>query len=56
VERVEIRVILDSLDPPAGRLRVISGDGPVGDEQQGVRFTGWLGLLRALYLVTGSGP
>jgi hypothetical protein len=53
---MEIRVMLDSLDPPAGRLRVTSGDGPVRDEQQGVPFTGWLGLLRALYLVTGGGP
>jgi hypothetical protein len=27
VDRVEIRVILDSIDPPAGRLRVTSGAG-----------------------------
>ena len=49
-------MILDSLDPPVGRLRMTSGGGPVLDEQQSVPFTGWLGLLRALYLVTGSGP
>jgi hypothetical protein len=55
VDRVEIRVILDSLDPPTGRLRVISDAGDGRDEQQDVCFTGWLGLLRALYLVTGSG-
>ena len=55
VDRVEIRVILDSLDPPAGRSRVTSGAGPAWDERQVVCFTGWLGLLRALYLVTGSG-
>jgi len=54
VDRVEIRVILDSIDPPAGRLRVTSGAGPARDEQRDVCFTGWLGLLRALYLVTGS--
>ena len=54
VDRVEIRMILDSTDPPAGRLRVTSGDGPVPDDQQDVPFTGWLGLLRALYLVTSS--
>ena len=54
VDRVEIRVILDSTDPPAGRLRVTPGAGPALDEQPDVPFIGWLGLLRALYLVTGS--
>ena len=54
VDRVEIRVILDSTDPPAGRLRVIPGAGAAPDGQPNVPFTGWLGLLRALYLVTGS--
>jgi len=54
VDRVEIRVILDSTDPPAGRLRVTSSAGPAQDEQPDVPLTGWLGLLRALYLVTGS--
>ena len=54
VDRVEIRVILDSTDPPAGRLQVTPGAGPVRNEQPDVPFTGWLGLLRALYLVTGS--
>jgi hypothetical protein len=52
---MEIRVILDSVDPLAGRLRVTSGDRPAPDGRQDVGFTGWLGLLRALYLVTGSG-
>jgi hypothetical protein len=52
---MEIRVILDSVDPPAGRLRVTSGAGPGGDGQRDICFTGWLGLLRALHLVTGSG-
>ena len=47
-------MILDSTDPPAGRLRVTPGAGPAEDEQPDVPFTGWLGLLRALYLVTGS--
>jgi hypothetical protein len=55
VDWVEIRVILDSIDPPAGRLRVTSGVRPGRDGQQDVCFTGWLGSLRALYLVTGSG-
>jgi hypothetical protein len=53
---MEIRVILDTLDPPAGRLRVTSGAGHAPNGQRDVSFTGWLGLLRALYLVTGSGP
>jgi hypothetical protein len=59
---VEIRISFDTTDPPAGRLRMLpgpsaaSGPGtgngpPVGQE---VRFCGWLGLLRALYEVTGS--
>jgi hypothetical protein len=51
---MEIRVILDSTDPPAGRLPVTGGAGPGRDGQRDVPVTGWLGLLRALYLVTGS--
>jgi hypothetical protein len=47
--RVEILISLDALDPPAGRLRVMPG--PVTEE---LRFSGWLGLLRALYDVTGA--
>ncbi|MGH3178594.1 MAG: hypothetical protein ACRDPF_32560, partial [Streptosporangiaceae bacterium] len=35
-ERVEVRIVLDALDPPAGRIRVS------GDDTQ-LRFTGWLG-------------
>jgi len=53
VGRVEIRVVLDRLDPPAGHLLVASGAGQACDEMSEVSFTGWLGLLRALYLVTG---
>jgi hypothetical protein len=56
VGQVEIRVILDSVDPPTGRLWVAPSAGPGPDAQRDVPFTGWLGLLRALYLVTGSGP
>jgi hypothetical protein len=52
---MEIRLVLDSVDPPTGRLQVTSGAGHVRDERREVPFTGWLGLLRALYLVTGSG-
>ena len=49
VDRVEIRVVLDGIDPPIGRLQVTSGAGPARDEEPEVPFTGWLGLLRALY-------
>jgi hypothetical protein len=52
---VEIRVVLDRLDPPEGRLQVTSGAGRAPEGMREVPFTGWLGLLRALYLVTGSG-
>ena len=54
--RVEIRIVLDRVEPPAGRLRVMPGAGhahhPGTDDE--IRFTGWLGLLRALYEVTGG--
>jgi hypothetical protein len=51
---VEIRIVLDRLDPPEGHLQVTSGAGQEQDEMGEVPFTGWLGLLRALSLVTGS--
>jgi len=56
---VEIRIVLGQAEPPAGRLRVVPGDGlDRGPVMAGeIRFTGWLGLLKALYEVTGSaGP
>jgi len=56
VNLVEIRVILDRIDPPMGRLQIASSAGPARGEEPEIPFTGWLGLLRALYLVTGSGP
>ena len=56
MSRVEIRVVLDRIDPPAGRLQVASSAGPARDTEPEIPFTGWLGLLRALYVVTGSGP
>jgi hypothetical protein len=58
---VEIRIVLEIVEPPTGRLRVVSDPGPAhqpGSEQE-ISFTGWLGLLRALYEATaepGSGP
>src|SRR6266508_5038407 len=52
--RVEIRIVLDRVEPPGGGLRVVPGAGhahrPGNDEE--IRFTGW--LLRALYEVTGA--
>ena len=53
--RVEIRIVLDRAEPPAGRLRVV--DPKQAHEphaSQEVGFSGWLGLLRALYEVTGE--
>jgi hypothetical protein len=53
--QVEIRIILDRAEPPAGRLRAVPdpGHGRAGQDEE-IRFTGWLGLLRALYEVTGG--
>ena len=54
--QVEILISLDAIAPPAGRLRVTSGPGsaPGRGKDKELPFTGWLGLLRALYEVTGS--
>ena len=53
---VEIRIVLDQVEPPVGRLRVVPGAGhahrPGSDEE--IRFTGWLGILKTLYEVTGA--
>jgi hypothetical protein len=57
--KVEIRLVLDIAEPPAGRLWVVRGPGQAhhpGTEKE-IGFTGWLGLLRALYEVTAEpGP
>ena len=53
---VEIRIVLDRAEPPAGRLRVVRDSGQAhgpGTEQE-IGFSGWLGLLRALYEVTAQ--
>ena len=49
--RIEIRIVLDGVEPPVGRLRVVHDPGQVYQPcaEQDVAFTGWLGLLRALY-------
>ena len=53
---VEIRIVLDRAEPPAGRLRVLRapGQAPGPGTEQDIGFTGWLGLLRALYEVTAE--
>lgn len=48
--------MLDTAEPPAGRLQVFvdpehAHEPHVGQE---ISFSGWLGLLRALYEVTGG--
>ena len=59
IGEVEIRIVLDIVEPPAGCLWVVRDPGqargpPAGQE---VGFAGWLGLLRALYEVTeAAGP
>jgi len=59
MREVEIRIVLDIVEPPAGRLWVGRDPGQAhrpGREQE-ISFTGWLGLLRALYEVTAEhGP
>ena len=53
---VEIRMILDRAEPPVGRLWVVGDPGQAhhpGTEQE-ISFTGWLGLLKALYEVTAE--
>ena len=56
VGQVEILLSLNSVDPPVGQLRVTPGRGsaPGRAEDKEFPFTGWLGLLRALYEATGS--
>ena len=53
---VEIRIVLDTAEPPAGRLRVgrAAGQAAAPRTDQEIGFTGWLGLLRALYEVTAE--
>ena len=51
--QMEIRIILDRAEPPAGRLRAVPDPGHCHGQDDEIRFTGWLGLLRALYEVTG---
>jgi hypothetical protein len=56
LDRMEIRISLERMEPPAGRLWQVRGAGPTPWDVEGreVPFTGWLGLLRALYEVLGQ--
>ena len=56
IGHMEIRIILNRVEPPAGRLRVVPGHGQASRKDAEICFTGWLGLLRALYEVTGGSP
>jgi hypothetical protein len=47
--RVEILIAFDATEPPAGWVRR-----PGHDENEDIRFTGWLGLLRVLSELMGS--
>jgi hypothetical protein len=53
---VEIRIVLDIVEPPAGRLGVVGDPGQTHHpgSQQEISFSGWLGLLRALYELTAE--
>ena len=51
---MEIRISLDRAEPPAGRLWLLTEPGQAAAaEPPEHRFSGWLGLLRALYEVVG---
>ena len=53
---MEIRISLDRVEPPAGRLWQVPSPEPTPPSPAGeeIPFTGWLGLLRALYAVVGQ--
>jgi len=58
---MEIRIVLDQVEPPSGRLQVVSSerrgrvpDGTHGEETL-LGFTGWLGLIRSLEEVMRQG-
>jgi len=51
---MEIRVVLVTVEPPAGQVRVMPnrGQADAADDDKEIEFTGWLGLLRVLSEVT----
>jgi hypothetical protein len=49
MNRMEVLISLDQVDPPQGRLRRGSRqDETQTSEEQAIPFGGWLGLMRAL--------
>ncbi len=56
MKQVEIRIILERLEPPCGHVSVVADPGLPHHPRDRVDlpFTGWLGLLKALYEVTGG--
>jgi len=62
MRRVEILIVLVTVEPPAGHIRVRPHRGQAGGggEDEEIGFTGWLGLLRVLSEITarpsGSSP
>lgn len=55
---MEIVISIETLDPPAGQVRLVppAAPGPgVADHTRCAGFTGWLGLLRALDDMIGRG-
>ncbi len=52
---MEILIGLETLEPPAGTVRLVDARDPAsGDQDSGIAFIGWLGLLRALDDLVGS--
>ena len=53
---MEILISLDAVEPPAGRVRRVADRAFAADDDndKGVEFVGWLGLLRALDGVIGG--
>jgi hypothetical protein len=46
---MEIVIVVETREPPVGRLRAVSREPGEPDEpERWVEFTGWLGLLRSL--------
>jgi hypothetical protein len=49
VVRVEILIALETVEPPAGSIRLVVGRSQsFADEGDEIAFAGWLGLLRSL--------
>ena len=51
---MEIRIVLRETEPPSGHVERAEGDVHHEATDAAIRFTGWLGLLRALSTVIGQ--